>query len=515
MARTRTDARRPNGRPGVSPTTVLLVVLLVGVVGGGVVLALHQPAAAGALVGIGVLLVLRLRMKTLALVLVAACLLAPVLETGLRLDFLTYIDEATSVFLGVVVPLVLRLTGKKLDRLPGQSFLLITLALGLVSSVVAGVSAASTGQGAFLLLKMPLLAFGLAQLDWDASDARRIARWIVGLAIPVVGLSVAANVALGRTWVDLVSGGVGGYIDFRYGLLSSQGIFSHPLVLGNIAGILALGAFATSVHLPNIRFARVATVVALVASVASFRRTAIVGAFGALFLVWPKKVRVVLVVGGLVLVPLAALSLASAIVETFSNTLDEYVYTSAPAARTRLLLGAVQVAGDHAPLGAGFARYGSYLAGVEYSPEYLKLGFDNVWGLSNIPGMSGAFLTDTQWPVLVGETGWIGCAAFIVFLVHVYRSFAAAGLRRDPHLQWISTFGKGAFIVAAFASVGLPVFTSTPVASLLFTLLGISIALQRVIEPDGDAEEPEPAAGGARRGTASRRAMVHGGGRRG
>jgi len=510
MTRTPTEVRRSPAQRRGGVVDVLVILLLVGAVGGLVLLAVALPGAAVALVGLGLLFALRLRLKTFALVLVGASLLGPILETALELEPLTYVDEVASVFLGVVVPLWLRLTGKKLISVPGQSFLLITLGLGLLSSVVAGVSGLYTGQGAFLLMKMPLLAFGLAQLDWNAADARRIARWVVGLVVPVVGLSVAANLVLGRAWVDLVSGGVGGYIDFRYGLLSSQGIFSHPLILGNVAGILALGAFATSVHLPDIRFARAATVVALLASVASFRRTAIVGAFGALFLVWPKKVRIVLVIGGLVLVPLAALSLASLIVETFSSTLDEYVYTSAPAARTRLLLGAVQVASDHAPLGAGFARYGSYLAGVEYSPEYLKLGFEGVWGLSNLPGMSSAFLTDTQWPVLVGETGWIGCVSFVVFLVYVWRSFAAAGLRQDPHLQWISTFGKGAFVVAAFASIGLPVFTSTPVASLLFALLGISISMQHGLA-SGAARATEAEPGHVRRSTASTRAWSGGG----
>jgi hypothetical protein len=327
-------------------------------------------------------------------------------------------------------------------------------------------------------MKMPLLAFGFAQLPWNARDVERIARVIVGVVIPVVALSVVANVYYGLDWIRALSGsGGGGYVDYRYGLLSSQGLFDHPLILGNVAGILVMGAFATSAHLGHIRFARAATVVAFVASLASFRRTAIVGVLAAVFVAWPRKARGVLVVGSFILIPVALFVLASEIQETLTATLDEYVYTDAPAARTRLLLGSFQVASEHAPFGAGFARYGSYLAGVDYSPEYIKLGFDGVWGLSNMPGLSGAFLTDTQWPVLIGETGWIGAAAFVGFLIAILRTFLRAGKRDEAHLQWIATFGRGALVVTAFASIGLPVFTSTPIASLFYTIVGIGVAL--------------------------------------
>ena len=43
------------------------------------------------------------------------------------------------------------------------------------------------------------------------------------------------------------------------------------------------------------------------------------------------------------------------------------------------------VAAEHFPLGAGFARFGSYEAGVHYSPEYVKLGYTRVYGLEPTP----------------------------------------------------------------------------------------------------------------------------------
>ncbi len=230
-------------------------------------------------------------------------------------------------------------------------------------------------------------------------------------------------------------------------------------------------------HFPQIRHARVALIAIGLAGIASFRRTAIVGLVAAVFFAWPKKARRTLIVGLCLVVPLLVLVLAADIQTTVSATLNEYVYTSARGAPDATALRAFDVAALHAPFGAGFSRYGSYLAGANYSPEYVRLGFPRVWGLSNLPGMSGAFLTDTQWPVLIGETGWVGFVAFAGFLIALFRVFIRAAKFDDDHLQWLATFGRGAFVVALVASIGLPVFTSTPVASLLYALCGVAVRL--------------------------------------
>jgi hypothetical protein len=486
--RERADRRTAPSR-GLSRAWSVVLLVALALIGVAVAaLAALVPAFGATAIAIGLLLAFRVRLKALALLLIGACLVGPTAENALGVDALTYVDEAASIFLGLVVPIMSKLMGRPLVKFPGQNFVLITLALGLVSSVLQDVSAASTGQGAFLLVKMPLLAFGMAQLRWNANDVVKMAKVLVVAVIPVVAVSVVANVYFGIEWIQAMSGSRGdSYVDYRYGLLSSQGFFDHPLILGNVAAILTMGAFATSMHLRNIRFSRAATVVAFISSLASFRRTAIIGVLAAVFVAWPKKARGALIGGSVVLIPVALFVLASEIQETLSSTLDEYVYTTAPAARTRLLWGSFQVASEHAPLGAGFARYGSYLAGVDYSPEYIKLGFDGVWGLSNMPGMSGAFLTDTQWPVLIGETGWLGAAAFVLFLVSIFRAFLRAGRHEDAHLQWISTFGRGALVVTASASIGLPVFTSTPVATLFYAIAGICVAL---LHGAGDDELP-------------------------
>jgi phosphoglycerol transferase MdoB-like AlkP superfamily enzyme len=124
---------------------LVAVLFLVGV--GVAAAAALVPTFGVTAIAIGLLLALRVKIKALALILVAACLLGPSLEEGLGIDALTYVDEAASIFLGIIVPIGSKLFGRKIVRLPGQNLLLVTLGLGLVSSLLQGVGTASFGQG--------------------------------------------------------------------------------------------------------------------------------------------------------------------------------------------------------------------------------------------------------------------------------------------------------------------------------------------------------------------------------
>ena len=102
-------------------------------------------------------------------------------------------------------------------------------------------------------------------------------------------------------------------------------------------------------------------------------------------------------------------------------TYQDYVSNPTPEARTVLTIGSFHVASDYFPGGAGFGRYGSAVAATNYSPEYVARGFTTVWGLGRTEE-DGRFVTDTEWPAIIGETGFIGALAFAFGLVGVYRA---------------------------------------------------------------------------------------------
>lgn len=66
------------------------------------------------------------------------------------------------------------------------------------------------------------------------------------------------------------------------------------------------------------------------------------------------------------------------------------------------------------PFGVGLSLYGTTVAAVNYSPYYLKIGFDNIYGMS---ADNTIYLLDAYYPGVIGEFGFIGALLFIILLV--------------------------------------------------------------------------------------------------
>lgn len=81
-------------------------------------------------------------------------------------------------------------------------------------------------------------------------------------------------------------------------------------------------------------------------------------------------------------------------------------------ARGVLLNTGLQIASEHAPLGAGLGMFGSHASRLNYSPLYEIYNISKVWGLSQ---EYPSFIADSFWAMVFGELGFMG-AAFIIFL---------------------------------------------------------------------------------------------------
>jgi hypothetical protein len=161
------------------------------------------------------------------------------------------------------------------------------------------------------------------------------------------------------------------------------------------------------------------------------------------------------------------------------------VEASEGTAREALYRGALVVAADYFPLGAGLGRYGSWMSRIEYSPVYHDLGFDTIWGLK--PSFPH-FITDTFWPQILGEIGVFGVLAYVVFIGAV-----GIGLWRAAHAfddPLLAAFCLGTLMVFGHALVetlASSMFHSPPRVYLLFGAVGMALSLLRVAGPRGVA----------------------------
>jgi hypothetical protein len=453
-------------------------------------LAVVAPIAAGAGLGGVILLLMAVGAPrtTVGLTVLAALFVRPLTHL-VPVPELSYLDEAMVLLCAFMLPLRRLAARQSLRVFPGQWWFAGFVAAGLVSGLVLRVDPATFLTGAIVVAKGLVFAWAVAQVDWEERHLRSAAKAGVVLVVFCVA-ATAANFALEDPWLAFMASDENA-VQARGALPSLVGPFSHPIDLGQFMTLSAIALTAWRVAVRKGPLTFVLMIATAAGSLLSARRTAI----GSLVVAWVWVKATARSKGALLAVavctPLAAVLLATPLADVVNETYQEYLDPTAAtsAARTVLTLGSFDVAADHFPLGAGFGRYGSATAAENYSPEYLARGFPEVWGLGR--GLEdGRFLTDTEWPAIIGEAGFLGAIAFVAGLVAIYR--AAGRLYRSsgpPLVRWVGLVMIGWIVACLVQSVATVTFTGPPVFGLLFGLVGIVAALS---DADHSRSTPEP-----------------------
>jgi hypothetical protein len=182
-------------------------------------------------------------------------------------------------------------------------------------------------------------------------------------------------------------------------------------------------------------------------------------------------------------------------------TYNNFVVEGTDNARTRMTVDSVTLALQHFPFGVGFGRFGSAIARDNYSIEYVRLGYDAVRGLAGPgnPNNHGRWLTDTQWPAIVGEAGIAGALFFVAGLGRIFMTFRNAGRATDLPLRLLGLTGMGWSVHILIESVAYPVFVTAPTSPMLFGLAAITYVILTTGSPTelaASEESPPVAAAG-------------------
>jgi hypothetical protein len=158
---------------------------------------------------------------------------------------------------------------------------------------------------------------------------------------------------------------------------------------------------------------------------------------------------------------------------------------TATRARSALYGASVEIAIDQFPLGAGVGRFGSHMSRVEFSPLYEQYDLTRIRGLQ--PDNSD-YVTDTFWPMVLGEMGVFGVIAYVTFLGMVFVAlWRGAGLHTDPLLRAFALGSIAVFVSAVVESLATPMFVAPPRAYMLFVAIGAAVALARQASAAGAA----------------------------
>lgn len=99
------------------------------------------------------------------------------------------------------------------------------------------------------------------------------------------------------------------------------------------------------------------------------------------------------------------------------NQFSFYFLEGKETARGALLDTSFKIANEYFPIGTGFGTFGSYFSGENYSPLYEKYNINNVWGLGeDSPG----FVSDSFWPMILGQFGYLGALLYIICIILMY-----------------------------------------------------------------------------------------------
>ena len=78
-------------------------------------------------------------------------------------------------------------------------------------------------------------------------------------------------------------------------------------------------------------------------------------------------------------------------------------------------------ANEYFPIGSGFATFGSDMAARNYSKLYYKYGFSKLFGMNP---KDSSFMSDTFWPMAIGQFGWIFGLLYIGIYIYIFRFFS-------------------------------------------------------------------------------------------
>lgn len=196
----------------------------------------------------------------------------------------------------------------------------------------------------------------------------------------------------------------------RRGLLSNQLFYSHEIVLCGCCVFLIVVLLMVKEYAPKywIWLLLLLLMISTTLKTKSLCTAVVIFAICAIVFCFRKQIKTWMV---LVIAPIV-LAIAWPRIYTFfigsekTEKARYLFYTVAP-----------ELANERFPLGCGFGTFASALSGSHYSPLYAMYGMDQVKGLTQ---ENPSFVSDTFWPMILGQTGWIGLVCYIVVVVALF-----------------------------------------------------------------------------------------------
>lgn len=363
----------------------------------------------------------------------------------------------------------------RLKRVKLLKIMILFSIVGLVGNVFSRSSVDVCLMGLFTTIKPIMLYWALCQFDFEWLEFNSFLKKIDFL-FPIIILSYILDLIIPSFRSDI--GIVSQAVDIRMGLRSLGGLFNRFTI-----GILfALMYFVMYKY--YIKKSKWKVYFAAFMIFSSLKVKDIAGfVFGNLFLFFHKfKKKYVIIFVGVSLVGFNIY--ATCMPEHYSKyfTFDE----DSNIARVVLVQTAAKIVVDRFPFGVGHGMYASPISRQKKSHVYYDYKIDHVYGL-DLRQDGGAFMCDTFWPMVLGETGALGTLLYLLMMFYAFKTPITGFFRNTSDKRYV--FPAFLFIVFLFASIGKSVFNGPPHCFVVWGFAGIFYSLQKKLDPQVENEE--------------------------
>lgn len=388
-----------------------------------------------------------------------------------------YIDEGITLLAFLFFIAIPWLTKGQRPQKTGIEWLLsLFLLVGIISSVTAQVPLFIAASQFLLYIKGFLFFYILSSIPANNLMLRKYVRSFAYVALLFLVLGFVDIVA--PSWFRSVTGNVD-YISYRMGIPSVISLFVHPGVFGWFMCFIALYCFAFFIVFGKGSYLLTGLAFSL-GCFLSMRAKSLGGLVGGIVaglstLPLTKRIEkglVIAAIGICISVPVWP-----KLYGLYQSTVTGYVKVRDPmlVARNAMYITSVDIAKDYFPFGAGFGRYGGWISAKYYSPIYDEYDLSKVYGMSE---KKRSFVCDTFWPMVLGETGFIGLALYAGILLSFVKTLYRQA--KNENNKYVKAFQLGTLMVlieSLVESIASPVYAKGPYVYLIFGAIGICYSL--------------------------------------
>lgn len=408
-------------------------------------------------------------------ILVATIIFQDTLVEITKVSLINFIDELIVLCL-IVLGIISIVRNKKINKLSGKLliFLIIFSIEGIISCYInSSFILKDVLMSNFLSIKFFLIIFSILNIKFNPITIKYMKESVIFYSNIVMFFAVF-NFILPNLHNKIFPFVMQMY---RFGLPSVCSIFRHPGTYGWFMFLVSLYYYSNYSVKKDKEYLKKFIITAIFA-ILSFRVKVIMGIIVVLIysIIFNnrKKIKLEKVIIILIIV---------CVILFISYDLLEYTYLMyftnefGESARKSLTVNSINILKTYFPIGVGFGKFGSWYARIKYSEYYYIYDMTRVYGLNP---ENPFFATDTYWPSILGETGFLGTSIYLYLFYLIFKNLKnKLRYKLNDDNKVIVMWGLFIFIQSLVESTSEAIYNNSPQYILIGVI--ISLALSRNI----------------------------------